>query len=733
MKRVVRVMIPRPVYQGYDYALDAAVEVTVGSRVEVPFGSGDTLLVGFVAALDPPNAYPLEKLKDVSRVLDSESLLSSDLLALIRFVCAYYHHPPGEVWQAIFSPYLRKAKPLPAFGEALYHLDPHLDLTDLRGKKRRAVCQALRLEGALSESALKARFQLSSAWLRNFAQQSYVQVEPHAVFSALPAQAQKSAPPLSVEQEAALAAWHEQSDYQCMVLQGVTGSGKTEVYMRLCAETLAKGQQVLLLAPEIALAETLARRFLARFEVPLVCLHSELSERQRLEYWRAAGRGAASIVIGTRSAVFTPFACLGLIVVDEEHDLSYKQHDGLRYQARDLAVMRAHLRNIGVILGSATPSLEAYHQVRSGKWRLARLTERVALASVPKLPKVQLIDTNIYPAFHGLSQPLLQALHQTLHQGEQALLFLNQRGFAPMLRCQQCGWDALCRACDAHLHAHLQQRRLICHHCGLSSAIPTRCPHCGSGELRLLGLGTERLEQRVQEQLPQARLLRVDSDSVNNHAAFACNMQRIERGEVDIILGTQWLSKGHHFSRLTLSAVIDVDNALFHADFRAQERLAQLLMQVAGRAGREHPGRVMLQTAYPQHPVFQVLQQDYSVFLQNIYEERRSACLPPFGAMALILGRSRHEALLAHAMQHLAEELRNFLSQQAWKIDCLGPAPAWLARKADVYRMQILLHSPQRALLQRALPEVVERMQAGMQRFGHSLRYSLDVDPQEIV
>ena len=535
-----------------------------------------------------------------------------------------------------------------------------------------------------------------------------------------------AAPALTGEQAAAVDAV-DGNAFGAWLLHGVTGSGKTEVYLRLIERTLAAGRQALVLVPEINLTPQLEERVRARFPgMATVALHSELAEAARERNWRQAFTGEAGIVLGTRLAVFTPLPRLGLIVVDEEHDASFKQQDGMRYSARDVAVFRAHQLGIPVVLGSATPSLESWANARAGRYRLLVLRERANAAA--RLPAVNLLDTRKSVVREGVSDALAAAIETRLARGEQSLIFLNRRGYAPVLACPACGWVSRCKRCAANLVLHLADRRLRCHHCGFEAAVPRACPTCGNQDIHPFGRGTQRLEDWVRERFPGARVLRVDRDSVKSRRQWEAVLARIHGGDADILVGTQMLAKGHDFPKLTLVGVLGADAALFAADCRAPERLFAQLMQVAGRAGRaDLAGEVVIQTEYPDHPLYAALAaHDYAGFAGALLAEREQAGFPPFAYQAML----RAEApLMADAIAFLASAraLPEAVEQDA--VTVYDPVPMRLSRLANLERGQLLVESASRPALQAFLPRWREALE-GI-RAPSRLRWHLEVDPLE--
>ena len=710
----VSVAVPRPLMGSFDYL--CAEAVAVGSRVRVPFGRGQ--VIGVVVAVTP-EASDDGTLKTVERVLDDAPLLDAPLLKLLHFAARYYQHPLGEVVQAALPKLLREGRAatrelprswrITAAGRAA--------LAGRLGDKQAAVLTALS-EGEQLEAALRAAHHCTAGWLRDLEKRGWTEACAHwQGLAAAPA----AAPTLNAEQTAALAALPD-SGFTATLLDGVTGSGKTEIYIRWIERLTADGGQVLLLVPEIGLVQTLAARLAARLGECIAVHHSALADGARLEQWLAVRAGDAQVLVGTRSAVFAPCPALRGIIIDEEHDAAYKQQDGFRYHARDLALKRAQQAGVPILLGSATPSLESYHQVWRGHWQHLRLTARAA-TSTP--PAIHLENMDGAATSGGMSHELIRAMRRTLADGGQTLLFLNRRGYAPLLRCDACDWQAACDACDAPLTVHTATHQLQCHHCGRQQPLPTRCPACHSDALHMLGLGTQRLEQSVARQFPQARILRIDSDAYSTSRQFEAALAQVQAGAVDIILGTQWLSKGHHFPRLHLVAVVDADQALYSLDYRGEERLAQLLVQVGGRAGREGEGQIWIQTRQPQHPVFTVLNAPYADTARRLYEQRAQAELPPHRAQVALLARHNDAARALQTLAFTRDGARQAGIGQNWQ--WLGPAPAVMPRKDGQHRAHLLIQADSRAALQKELPQLTAWLQAQGKAFR--VRVAVDVDP----
>lgn len=537
-------------------------------------------------------------------------------------------------------------------------------------------------------------------------------------------------PLLTTEQEVCVKAINASKKFQPFLLMGVTGSGKTEVYLRAIEAAIAQDKSALILVPEIGLTPQTLLRFSQRFSVPVIALHSNLSDKQRFRAWCAAAQTGSKIIVGTRSAIFAPLDALGIIVVDEEHDTSFKQQNGFRYSARDLAVMRAQMENIPIILGSATPSLETLHNAQQGKYQLLELTNCI---NQRPLPKIKLLDLKNKKLKAGLSEELIIRMRHHLEQNHQILVFLNRRGFAPTLMCHACSFILSCKRCDAHLTLHQKQRCLVCHHCGFEAPPPRICPDCRQAELIPIGQGTERIETLLQEVFPEYSLLRVDRDTTRKKDSLEEKLAQIASGEAKILIGTQMLAKGHHFSNLTLAVIVDVDGGLFSADFRATEKMAQLIIQVAGRAGREDAlGEVILQTHLPEHPMLtRLLQEGYPAFANASLEERKNALLPPFSHLALV----KAEATQQHFPQEFLVAVKKLLTTavvpaKTLSVNCLGPVPALMAKKAGKYRSHLLLQAVSRQNLQKLLSDYFEKLNELPE--AKKVRWALDVDPLEL-
>lgn len=728
-RRYLQLALPSPLRQHFDYLLPAKIEEPpVGARVRVPFGRQEQ--IGICVGISETTDVSEDKLRAATEALDDEPVLPASLFRLCQWAAEYYQHPLGEVFDTALPVLLRQGEPLAAPGELRWRLTRLGELFPTDGPIRRAPKQL--------EALLKLREHpdgLIPPLLTSFGieRPTLLALQKKGLAECVTlAPPEQERPPeglrephfaLNSEQKAALAAINGKAgQFQPFLLFGITGSGKTEIYLQAIAAVLERGEQALVLVPEISLAPQTVARFRARFQTEIAVLHSGRNERERLDAWRAARSGRAGIVIGTRSAVFTPLARPGLIIVDEEHDLSFKQQDGFRYHARDLAVRRAQLESTPVLLGSATPSLESMANAMQGRYQLLRLTERAAGASTPAF---KLIDLRQQKLQDGFSEPLLQAIKATVAKGEQVLVFINRRGYAPVLLCHDCGWQAHCRRCDARPTLHRAPTRLHCHHCGSESAPPLQCPNCGSADLRPVGLGTERVEDFLRKRFPKVPLFRIDRDSTRRKEALTQLYHDIHAAGPALLVGTQMLAKGHHFPKVTLVALLDIDGGLFGADFRAPEHTAQLVMQVAGRAGRaDRPGLVLLQTHQPEHPLLrELITSGYAAFAERVLEERRQLALPPYGYLALLRAEATDPEKPMAFLQNIATLADPGL--QLW-----GPVPAPMEKRAGRFRAHLLLQSARRSALHAAAAQLVPQIEALPE--ARRVRWSLDIDPQDI-
>jgi primosomal protein N' (replication factor Y) len=728
---ISRVALDVPLRRLFDYRVPAGIAAPApGTRVRVPFGRQQ--LIGLVIEQAVDSTVPDAKLKPIATVLDAVPVLGPDVLELVRWASDYYHHPIGEVIASALPKALRGgASPvaLLELWQATAAGIAALGAGQLaRAKSQRQLLELLREHGPLPAPLIGARLPrwrpAASALLENgWLSRESVSAAPAPATAA--SEPKPRAPAPTPEQAQAVAAIHAAlGGFATFVLHGLTGSGKTEVYLKVIEQVLATNRRALVLVPEIGLTPQLVQRFAERLNVPLTVLHSALTDSERLAAWRAAASGAARIVVGTRSAVFAPVPELGVIIVDEEHDASLKQHEsGFHYSARDLALVRAQRAQVPVVLGSATPSLETLHNVATGRYQRLSLPRRAGQALPPRL---HLVDLRAHAVTAGLATPVVQAIERHLAAEGQVLVFLNRRGYAPTLLCTACGWVAPCRDCDARMTVHQRSGRLRCHHCGADSPLPQDCPTCGF-DVRPVGQGTERVEERLMELFPNAPLVRVDRDVVRGQDDMDAAMHSINSGAARILVGTQMITKGHDFQNMTLVVVLNADQGLFSTDFRAAERLAQTIVQVAGRAGRgNRAGEVLIQTAYPEHPLLQtLLSEGYDGFARSALAEREASAWPPFSRLAVVRASA---TTAAAALEFLTAARRAAGNPRAVKL--LGPVPAAMARRAGRYHSQLLLESADRGALHRLLSGWLEKV--AELPGAHRVRWALDVDPIDL-
>ena len=657
---ILRIALPTPLRRLFDYLPPDAVDPkTLAPGVRVRVPFQSRTLVGFLIEVVKETTVPFHKLKKATEIIDTLPILPQDIFQLCEWSSQYYHYALGEVLFSALPSALRKGKTLDV---------------------------SLGLKSISSPPDILPTL--------NTAQAKIIEKVNEANHS-----------------------------FAVYLLEGVTGSGKTEVYLRCIEQLLQKGKQALVLVPEISLTPQTIQRFRARFNVPVATLHSQLTEKQRLQAWCAAHRGEAKIMIGTRSAIFTPFSNLGLIIVDEEHDTSFKQQERFRYHARDLAIMRARFNKISVILGSATPSLESLLNAKRQRYEYLSLPHRAGNA---KPPAFHILNIERVRLQEGLSPRLLQLIQEHLDQNNQVLLFLNRRGFAPVLYCTACGWMASCKRCNKQMVYHRHPPRLHCHHCETQMTIPTACTACSSTTLQPIGVGTQRLEKILSEHFPAIPLIRVDRDSTKRKEAMQSLLEQVHKQEKAILLGTQMLAKGHHFPKVTLVGIVDADSGLFSADFRAAEQMGQLFLQVAGRAGRaEKPGTVVIQTRHPQHPLLQTLIRDgYRAFSHSLLQEREQAILPPYAYVALF----RAEAYAEKKVLHFLSAIKDLCAST--EISVWGPVPALLAKRKGLHCQHLLIKSVNRSILQQFLSDILQKIETLAQQ--HTVKWIVDVDPVEM-
>lgn len=734
---ILRIALDTPLRRLFDYLppRDALVP-KVGTRVRVPFGR--QRLVGVVVAHAASSELPSEKLKAVLETLDDEPVLDERVLGLAEWAAQYYHHPLGEVLSAALPKLAREGAASRATTERWFITAEGTaalaENTLSRARRQKELLARVAAENGIASEALAQgeddwRTPMRALVARGFVSSADVEHAPPAEVSSADL-VRGTGPPLSAEQAVAVAAIDGASErFAPFLLYGITGSGKTEVYLHTVEHVLRRGRRALVLVPEIGLTPQLVGRFRERFAVPVALLHSALSDTERLGAWRQCVSGEARIVLGTRSAVFAPVADLGIVIVDEEHDASFKQHEsGFRYSARDLAVLRAQRAQVPVVLGSATPALETLQNVVTGKFARLSLPRRAGQA-LP--PRAAVIDLREHAVRQGISTPAVEAIQKHLAAGSQVLVYINRRGYSPTLACTACGWIAPCRDCDARLTVHLGAARLRCHHCGADAPLPEHCPQCGYA-VKHVGQGTERVEETLAKLFPDMPIVRLDRDVVRRRGDLEEVVARIHSGEARILVGTQMVTKGHDFPNVTLVVVLNADQGLFSTDFRAPERVAQSIIQVAGRAGRgTKPGNVLIQSEYPDHPLLvSLLEEGYDGFARTALAERAAAGWPPFAHVAVL----RASAVdLAPAIEFLgaARKLAKPPPRpESARLKLLGPAPASMARRAGRHHAQLLLEARERAPLHRLLAEWLPRVEEI--KTPRDLRWSLDIDPLDL-
>ena len=679
MLNILRIAIPAPLHQYFEYLapIDLPLsQLQKGLRVQVPFGRQKK--IGFLMEISESSIWPKSQLKQAFAILDEVPLLPDSLQQLVEWTSRYYHCPIGEVFANALPQALRTGEDLKKAKKFIKKKTEEIN----RGDELTTAC--------------KSNLNLSK----------HVRLNSH-------------------QQQAIVTIINSLDKFQAFLLNGVTGSGKTEVYLQVIQAVLDQGKQALVLVPEIGLTPQMLSRFRNRFSVPLVLFHSKLTDKQRLENWILAKSGKASIIIGTRSALFTPLLRPGIIIIDEEHDSSFKQQKGLRYHARDLALVRGRLENIPVVLGSATASLESIFNANQNRYQILHLPDRAGFASQPTF---HFIDLRHQKLDQGFSPALLQNIKKHLQKQGQILLFLNRRGFSPITICHDCGWTADCQRCEQKMNFHKKPAHLQCHYCGYRRPLDACCPACQGQQLLALGQGTQRLEQTLQKHFPGVGIVRIDRDNTQRKGSLDKLLKNIHEGESQILIGTQMLAKGHHFPNVTLVGILEADSGLFSADFRALERTGQLLTQVAGRSGRaDKPGEVWIQTYHPEHPLLNhLLEQGYFSFSEILLQERRASLLPPYSYLALL----HAEALSSTYPFDFLNEVKNRAELVGQEISLLGPVPSLHPRRAGYYRCQLLLQAKRRNTLQSLLEQIIKPI--SLLASSRRVRWSLDVDPIEL-
>ena len=727
MSIILQITIPCPLRQCFDYLTDnSETHWQTGLRVLVPFGTRQ--VVGIILdVITPALDQDLSHLKSIIKPLDTHPVITDELFSLTLWVSHYYHHPIGDCFQAVLPKKIRKGETADLALESVWQVTQITDLDHL-GKKQQQIFDTLKQTPAgLSQSEITQQFGQCRSSLLGLEQKGYLlqQQRPKK-----PKKYPTLSKPLQLnaeQQKVVSAVLEKKSTFSSFLLQGITGSGKTEVYIQLTEKIVAEGKQVLILIPEIGLTGQFVERFRQRLPECIVVLNSSISDGERKQSWLLAKEGVADVVIGTRSAVFSPLNKLGLVIIDEEHDSSYKQQDGLRYHARNVALIRAKNAGIPIILGSATPSLESLHHVQQQRYQLLELNQRATGAT---LPKVKVIDSAGPQVDSGISSELYHAIHAQLTAGNQVLLFINRRGFAPVLMCHDCGWQATCSHCDARMIVHQRRNVLCCHHCGYIQRLPQQCPKCRANDLNTYGAGTEQIEQTLTRYFPDTPVLRIDRDSTQRMNAFSEIVKEIQQGGAKILVGTQMLAKGHDFHDVTLVGVLDADQGLFSADYRATEALAQLIVQVTGRAGRgDKPGEVFIQTSQPQHAFWQgLIKKGYQYTAQQLLQQRSEMGLPPSGSLCVIRAEDKQESLAMQLLSEVSAILNQYSQQQ---VMVMGPVPAIMEKKAGRYRAQLLLLSQQRKPIHQLLDHAIDAIST--LKLARKVRWSIDIDPLDLL
>ncbi len=734
----VQVAIPSPLRSLFHYLPpkeSCLSQLIPGVRVEVPFGRRK--VVGVIVAIDRHCPVAEDKLKSVITLLDDLPVIQQPILALCRWTAHYYHYSLGETLSQALPKALRQGKATPSQTTTFWQLAAPVTESIKASLKRshrqlEALCLLDNAEGeGLSESHL-LESGINKTILRNLADKQLIActeaITTARHFTQFTPICREPSLTLNHEQQFALDnILTHQNAFHPVLLDGITGSGKTEVYLQAIEACLKIKKQTLVLIPEIGLTPQTVNRFKKRFNTPVFSLHSGLSDGERLEGWQQAASKSAGIIIATRSGIFTPLPSLGLIIVDEEHDASYKQQDTLRYNARDLAIYRASQAKCPVILGSATPSLETYYNAISGRFGHLFLKKRAGQAAPPHM---ELIDLRQHSLKDGLSRDLLAQITVHLNKGNQVMVFLNRRGYAPSVICHECGTVIDCPHCDAHMTIHRQPPYMHCHHCDHKTAIPSHCPSCQSPNIQPAGQGTERTEQALTKLFPGYPVIRVDRDTTRKKHALAEMLKTINAGTPCILLGTQMLAKGHHFPSVTLVAILNADSGLFSADFRGLERTGQLTVQVAGRAGRSNkPGHVIIQSYNPEHPALQILaNNNYTHFAEMLLKERTKLSLPPLTYLALI----RTEATHTNDCERLLQQLRQVLEQVPTDppIKLLGPIPAPMEKRQGRFRWQLMIQSSRRSMLHKVINHASYFLEQA--KISRTVRWSIDIDPQDM-
>ena len=726
---LISVAIPKPIRNTFTYEALPGVHINLGSRVSVPFGN--QTLIGIVVKKEANNERTLKRIRKINSVLDSRGDMPIDILNLCLWAADYYHHPIGDVFTNALPALLRAQET-----KTNLFVEKKLRLTSLgfelnqstkklSPKKKmlfRLIQEEEKTKEALFKSGIKPyliRIFLNEGW-------AYWQItRKKAEVKTSKLNISYGDLILNSDQKKVVAELSDRDENRPFLLQGITGSGKTEIYLRAIEPHLNRGRQALILVPEIGLTPQMVSRFEDRFCTRVAIINSSLTDKQRAQAWIDAKEGQSGIILGTRSAIFTPLKNLGIIIVDEEHDLSFKQQEGFRYSARDLAIYRSHTERIPIILGSATPSLESLFNAKRGRYKKLSLNSRPT-ESHPETYRV--IDTSQFATREGLTQFALRSIQKTLNSGKQALVFVNQRGFCPILLCEECKQIATCDRCQVKLTYHQTTQVLSCHHCGRLKSYPAPCDNCGSSRWIHLGVGTERLEKFLSESFPKEEILRIDRDSMKGKNSMRMAIDRIKEDKPRILIGTQILAKGHHFPNITLVIIVNVDAGFYSADFRALERLGQTILQVGGRAGRgTHAGEVLIQTQFGNQETLQkLIKTGYQKFAEHLLNERADAFLPPVRYEVAIHSESPEQNLAIDFLQNIKRNI-----PKSKDLSLAGPLPAIIEKKNNRFRQKLILISKEREPLHKKLSEI-ERFIA-KSKLPRGLKWSIDVDPLNIV
>ncbi len=737
---ILSLALPTPLRRRFDYLAptDADTEQQQswqpGQLFRVPFGNQS--LIAVLLEIKSHTEIPMEKLRPATEWLGTEQALDNEQLSLCLWAADYYHCPVGEAISTALPALLRQGQWQKSSIEPRYRLTtegkglPEGALK--RARKQAVLLSALQQQASLSRVEIES-LEISATIINALIEKGLIETYiPESIaiqhFPSGTGHFLKEKPLILNPEQSKALNQIQYNSFATYLLDGTTGSGKTEIYLQAIEQCLRDGKQALVLVPEIGLTPQTLSRFLRRFSVPIAALHSGLNDRERLDAWMDAKNGNARIIIGTRSAIFTPLKNPGIMILDEEHDLSFKQQEGFRYSARDLAVVRAHKLNIPLILGSATPSLETLHNAQQQRYQHLRLTTRAGDA---KPPQIHLLDIRGQLLDEGLSPLTLDSIRKTLNKHEQVLVFLNRRGYAPTLECQDCGWMADCRYCDARMTLHQSPAHLHCHHCDHQRSIPKTCPNCKSSRLHPLGQGTERSEETLRQAFPNLPVIRIDRDVTRQKNSLNRLLEPVHQGESCILIGTQMLAKGHHFPKVTLVVILDADAGLFSTDFRGIERMGQLLLQVAGRAGRaEKPGHVIIQSLHTDHPWLQTLvHSGYHAMSELILRDRQKQQLPPFSHLTLLRAESKRPEIALEFLR-FALSLAQKIQPSSSELNYLGPLPAMMEKRGDRFRYQLHISSQQRKLLQHLLSTLARELEASA--LSHRVRWSIDVDAQEM-